>query len=135
MLFLLFLLIASHIPLVITLPPRFRDFTPPEEIRMEEALKTLGVYSIKTMHFIKTQHLELVMGITYSNYWRCYIELDPRAFHEKVFKPVFYHEIGHCFGLDHSENFKDIMYKEVMDEKDYNAADWERFFVALKKQL
>lgn len=51
--------------------------------------------------------------------YRCIIQLHPEVITSKYekYRHVLFHELGHCFGLDHSGDVGDIMYEYVDDNK------------------
>lgn len=83
------------------------------------------------MTFEKKKLEEDVLGATIMQYFDCYIELTPESLTPNYFKSTVSHEIGHCFGLDHTKNVHDIMYFEANDSENHSEEDWERF----RKQL
>jgi hypothetical protein len=69
-------------------------------------------------------------GIAYSGE-NCKIVLS-NVFLPNLYKDAmgitFLHEIGHCYGLDHSPNRHDIMFYSAGSPEHYLEAAWERFY-------
>lgn len=105
-----------------------QNFTKAEEEQIIETLKYLNVYKRKGFVFRKVELGNSTLGTAYNFSFECYVELNPEIFNDYYFKPVMYHEIGHCFGLMHSPNPKDIMYKEVRFLNEYSPLDFHRYF-------
>ena len=129
--FLVLLLITSKISPTVQNLLQFRNFNNSEQVAIETLLRDLNVYKRKSMTFEKKELEEDVLGATIMQYFDCYIELSPESLTETYFKPTVSHEIGHCFGLDHTKNQNDIMYFEAHDSQKYTDEDWETF----RKQL
>lgn len=129
----LLLLIAASCTHVSFEPGRteLQNFTKAEEEKIIDTLKYLNVYQKKGFVFRKVELEEPTLGLAYNFSFECYVELHPQIFNDYYFTPVFFHEIGHCFGLLHSPNPKDIMYKEVRFLNEYSPLDFHRYFKQL----
>ncbi len=64
---------------------------------------------------------------------QCKIEISPRVFSQypNYLKSVLWHEMGHCAGLEHSEDQEDIMFHTSSKFENYSDASLHRFFDAL----
>ncbi|MBM4304771.1 MAG: matrixin family metalloprotease [Deltaproteobacteria bacterium] len=65
--------------------------------------------------FCKVELNELVLQSSYSSY----------------FEPVLWHEIGHCSGMEHVENSKEIMYPFANPRSFYSETSISSFFQSL----
>ena len=65
----------------------------------------------------------------------CKITVFSLSFQDKIVKSVVWHEVGHCFGLEHSENPEDIMYLSVKPFEKYTKESINSFLEDLKKSL
>jgi len=130
---LIILVWAAKIPPTQQIVPSFQGFTKEETEEISTILQDTNQYKNKSFLFKKVELGEYILGQATEQYFDCFIELSPIIFIEKeYFKPVVHHEIGHCFGLDHTPNEKDIMYESAHNIKDYTQADWDRYFQQLK---
>lgn len=109
----------------------FHNLNQAEQIQITETLKILDVYNRRTFIFTKKPLKGYIVGIAYDFYFECYVELSPEIFNPTYFKSVFYHEIGHCFGLDHTDNENDIMYFEAKSINEHKYLDWAQFLLQL----
>lgn len=66
---------------------------------------------------------------------KCTIEVFPSAFKDNILKPVIWHELGHCSGLEHSDSNSDIMYWLVAPFLMYNENSIKQFLFNLTKSL
>lgn len=129
----LLVLLASSCTHVSFEPGRteLQNFTKAEEEQIIDTLKYLDAFQRKGFVFRKVELAEPTLGVAYNFSFECYVELKPEIFTSDYFKPVMFHEIGHCFGLMHSPNPKDIMYHEVRFLNEYSPLDFHRFFKQL----
>ena len=65
----------------------------------------------------------------------CKITIFSVSWKDKIVKSVIWHEVGHCFGLEHSENPDDIMYLSVKPFEKYTKESVNTFLEDLKKNL
>lgn len=63
----------------------------------------------------------------------CKITIYPVSFNDRILKTVLWHEVGHCFGLEHSKNPNDIMYTSVGQFENYSQDSINSFLQDLKK--
>lgn len=63
----------------------------------------------------------------------CKITIYPVSFDDRILKTVLWHEVGHCFGLEHSKNPNDIMYYSVGQFENYSQEYVDSFIQDLKK--
>jgi len=59
------------------------------------------------------------IGVAYVGFTSCDIKISAQLFlvsqDPKVINAVIYHEVGHCYGLDHSDDKKSLMYPSMSD--------------------
>lgn len=130
--FLLVLFATSKISTTTKHTLSLQNLNPQEEIQIVEILKELDVYQRKTIAFRKNELPDYILGAAYVHFLDCYVELSPLIFTESyqhLFKSTIYHEVGHCFGLDHSDDKYSVMYLET---NGYIEPNWKEFISQLQ---
>jgi len=84
---------------------------------------------------VKEQDSNTIVAQAYVELNKCTIEVFPSALYGDILKIVIWHELGHCSGLNHSDNPNDIMYWLVASTSTYNQSSIDRFVFNLTKSL
>lgn len=121
---------SSICPTIQTKPLSLQNFSELEQKQIITILKHLDVHQRKMLTIRKEELPQYILGMAYNLQFECYIELSPLLFYgptKQYFKASIYHEIGHCFGLEHVEKETDIMYYQAKPDTTYKYIDWARF--------